>query len=157
MRRFIASGLLTALALATVVGCSSSSDDSRSTSTTKPPAPVNVPADFPRTSVPLPKSGTIDAVGTDSSDGKQFFTVTYVVPAKDLSTALADYTQALQGAGYQVTPTTGTGTDSGTGEPKNSGFTAQGSKWDVVVGTAGAGSQAGDGSFTLQVRRNQGP
>ena len=62
------------------------------------------PGRLPRAEVPLPKTGTIDAIGTDSSDGKQFFTITYVVGAKDLSTTLADYTEALPDGRLQDHP-----------------------------------------------------
>lgn len=147
MRRFIASGLLTVLAVATTAACSSDEKSSSTPSTTRPAA-LKVPTDFPRDEVPLPTAGNIDAVGTDSSDGKQFFTITYVVPGEELSTALAGFTDALRTNGFEVTPTP---------EAETAGeFSAQGPKWVVVVRAAAAGTGGGDGSYTLQVQRRPG-
>jgi hypothetical protein len=127
-----------------IAACSSDEMSTSEPSTSTRPAAVKVPADFPRDDVPLPTVGTIDAVGSDSSDGKQFFTITYVVPGQDLNAALASFTDALRTKGFDVTPASGTQTASG--------FTAAGKKWDVTVQSAVAGTDGGDGGYTLQVR-----
>lgn len=88
---------------------------------------AQLPTDFPKDDVPLPK-GDVVLAASSTSNGKQSFTVT-IGTGSDTNTAGDDYQQALKDAGYKIDSRLSLGGNSS----GFSAYSATGSKWDVNV------------------------
>ncbi len=101
---------------------------------------TELPKDFPKGDVPLPKGAKLAAAISSEQNGKQYFVLTYAVEnTGDLSKVADNYKSALQDAGFKVEGSMNLGGNGG----GFSAFTAKGSSWDVSVFSSGGGGSKG--------------
>ncbi len=100
---------------------------------------TQLPADFPKSDVPVPSGATLIASSFNTQDGKKSWFLTYSVKG-DTAPVVSSYQSALTNAGYQINDATSGGASGASYQA----FTAVGSKYDVNVGGGSAtGSDAG--------------
>lgn len=101
---------------------------------------TDLPKDFPKGDVPLPKNAKLQAAISGDQNGKQYFALTYVVDNNgDLAKVADDYKSALEDAGFKAEGSMDVGGKGG----GFSAFTAKGTDWDVSVFSSGGGGSKG--------------
>ncbi|GEM_PF-1498360 len=99
---------------------------------------TELPKDFPKGDVPLPK-GDVVLAATSTSNGKKTYSVT-IGTGSDTNAAAEDYQKTLKDAGYKIDNQFSLGG----GSSGFSAYTATGTKWDVnVIGANDVGSHKG--------------
>ena len=104
-----------------------------------------LPTDFPKGDVPVPKDATLVASSFNTQDGKKSWFLTYTVKS-DASSVLNSYQSALTSAGFRIDNASSGGASGGSYQM----FTAVGTTYDVNV--AGGASTSSDAGFVVTVQ-----
>lgn len=110
---------------------------------------ADLPDGFPEDDVPLPEGGKIITAFSSEDGDVQSFNVSYQIDADDVDSAMDDYESTLEDAGFTIEGSTSFGGDQGS----VSGFSAEGTDWDVVVSAVGGSDE--DGLFSISVTTHQ--
>jgi hypothetical protein len=105
---------------------------------------AEVPDNFPD-DVPLPEGGKVGLAAEGERDGKQYFSITYVVSEDDVDDAFSSYADALEDAGFDL----GDRSSYSGGGGEFSSIQATSDDWEVVAVKVAGGND--DGGISIQV------